>query len=143
VNPNTNGPHHPPRYVALTLKRIADGREIKIAVPPDAYLNVPLWSADGKHFVFTNTLPQSIELWVGDTQTGQVRKLDGVRINAVSVESVFQAVSHVRWMPDHRTLLVPLVPPNRGRAPAPPPVPQGPNVQESSGKTGPIFTYQD
>ena len=46
-------------------------------------------------------------------------------------------------MPDNRTLLVQLVPPTRGAAPATPPVPPEPNTQESSGRPGPVRTFED
>ena len=64
LNPKTNGPHHPTRHVAYTLKWIDTGKEIKIAVPPNAYLSMPEWSGDGRHFAFSNTTPDGIDLWV-------------------------------------------------------------------------------
>ena len=36
INPATNSPHRYQYSVALTLKRIADGSEVKIEVPPNA-----------------------------------------------------------------------------------------------------------
>jgi dipeptidyl aminopeptidase/acylaminoacyl peptidase len=47
------------------------------------------------------------------------------------------------WMPDSRTLLVQLVPATRGAAPAAPLVPNEPATQESSGRPGPVRTYED
>src|SRR5882762_1762640 len=46
INPNTNGPHRSTYSVALTLKRIADGSEVKIDLPPGAKISAPQWSAD-------------------------------------------------------------------------------------------------
>ena len=46
-------------------------------------------------------------------------------------------------MPDNRTLLVQLVPASRGPAPAEPLVPNEPSTQESSGRPGPVRTYED
>jgi dipeptidyl aminopeptidase/acylaminoacyl peptidase len=136
VNPNTTGPHRAPYFVSLTLKRVSDGAETKVSLPPNAQAGFPVWSADGRRFAFTNTTPGSIELWVGEAATGRVRRLKGVTVNAV-------LGSPARWMPDNRTLLVRLVPANRGPRPAAPAVPAGPNVQESAGKTGPVRTFQD
>ena len=62
INPNTNGPHRYQYAVALTLKRISDGSEIKIDLPPGAKISAPQWSADGKQFAFTNTTNSGIEL---------------------------------------------------------------------------------
>jgi dipeptidyl aminopeptidase/acylaminoacyl peptidase len=136
INPNTNGPHRFQYAVALTLKRISDGSEIKIDLPPGAKIGAPQWSADGKQFAFTNTTNSGIELWVGDSSNGKVRKLKGLAINATEGD-LFQ------WMPDNRTLLVQLVPAKRRPAPTTSSVPREPNWQESSGKVGPVRTFQD
>jgi dipeptidyl aminopeptidase/acylaminoacyl peptidase len=136
INPNTNGPHRYQYAVALTLKRINDGSEIKIALPPGAKIGPPQWSANGKHFAFTNTTNTGIELWVGNSANGNVRKLKGVALNDTEGDSV-------QWMPDNKTLLVQLVPAKRSAAPAASGVPREPNSQESSGRVGPVRTFQD
>jgi dipeptidyl aminopeptidase/acylaminoacyl peptidase len=136
INPNTNAPHRAPYSIALTLKRISDGAEQQIALPADAHISFPQWSADGKSFAFTNTTPRGVELWIGETATGRARKIEGARINSI-YGAPFQ------WMPDNRTLLVQLVPPTRGAPPAPTEVPDAPNAQESSGKPAPVRTYED
>ncbi len=136
INPNTNGPHRFQYAVALNLKRIGDGSEIKIALPAGAKISAPSWSADGKRFAFTNTTNSTIELWVGDASDGKVRKLKAVAINA-NVGDPFQ------WMPDNRTLLVQLVQAKRRAAPVLASVPSEPNWQESAGRPGPVRTFQD
>jgi len=136
INPNTNGPHSTLHFVSMTLVKIADGSQTKLRLPEGARLGQPEWSADGKLFVFTNTTPAGIELWVGEAATGRVRKLNGVTVNAAYMDPL-------QWMPDSHTLLVKLVPSGRGRPPAPPQVPVGPNVQETAGKAAPVWTYQD
>ncbi|MCA1633393.1 MAG: prolyl oligopeptidase family serine peptidase [Acidobacteria bacterium] len=65
-----------------------------------------------------------------------MRKLEGVAVNAVYG-------APVQWMPDNRTLLVRTVPTKRGAPPVEPIVPKSPNIQESTGKTGPVRTFQD
>ena len=136
INPNTNGPHRFQYAVGLTLKRINDGSEIKVSLPPGAKVSPPQWSADGKLFAFTNTTNSAIELWVGDIANGKVRKLKGIAINAAEGDP-FQ------WMPDNHSLLVQMIPVKRSPAPTLSAVPREPNSQESSGKTGPVRTYQD
>jgi hypothetical protein len=49
----------------------------------------------------------------------------------------------VQWMPDNKTVVVQLVPAKRSVAPAPSNVPREPNWQESSGRPGPVRTFQD
>ena len=136
INPASNSPHRFQYSVALTLKRIADGSEIKIDVPPGAKISGLDWSGDGKHFAFLNTTANRVELWVGDTATGKIRNVKGVTINSV-------IGNPLSWMPDNRTLLVQLIAANRGAVPATPSVPMEPNIEESSGRPGPVRTYQD
>lgn len=136
INPRTNGPHMPPRIVGLTLKKVADGSEIAIKVPPNAYLSVPRWSPDGTRFAFSNTTPTGIELWLGDL-SGKVHKVQGVAINSTTGRG-----SDYQWI-DNRTMAVLLVPAGRGNPPAEPTVPAGPNVQESAGKAAPLPTFED
>jgi dipeptidyl aminopeptidase/acylaminoacyl peptidase len=145
INPKTNGPHRNFANVSMVLVRIDGGAQMPIQVGANARLSSPKWSPDGNHFAFTNTTADRIELWVGDRATGQVHKIEGVRVNAAlfspsplrSGDAVFQ------WMPDSRTLLVQTVPAGRGPAPVEPAVPIGPHVQESLGKAAPVPTYED
>jgi dipeptidyl aminopeptidase/acylaminoacyl peptidase len=136
INPNTSGPHRDTYFVAMTLKKIADGSERKVILPPGAKVGFPVWSADGRRFAFTNTTASGIELWSGDTTSGRVWKLKGVTVNAVYG-------TPAQWMPDNRTLLVQTIPSKRAAPPAEETVPKAPNIQESTGKTGPVRTYQD
>ena len=136
INPAANSPHRYQYSVALTLKRVADGSEVKIDVPPGAKISGVEWSDDGKHFAFLNGAANRVDLWVGDAATGQIHNMKGVTVNSVMP-------SALTWMPDNRTLLVQLVPASRGPAPAEPLVPTEPNTQESSGRPGPVRTYED
>src|SRR5215467_508481 len=122
INPATNGPHRAQYSVALSLKKIADGAETKIALPVNAKISAPRWSPDGKQFAFMNTIANGIELYVGETASARIRKIAGVAINAAYGEPL-------NWVDTH-TLLVQLVPAGRGKPPAPPAVPKGPHVQE-------------
>lgn len=136
INPAANSPHRYQYGVALTLKRIADGSEVKIEVPANAKISGVEWSDDGKHFAFLNGTPNRVELWVGDAATGKIRNVRNVAINSVMGNAL-------NWMPDNRTLLVQLVPATRGAPPATPSVPNEPNTQESSGRPGPVRTFED
>ena len=136
INPAANSPHRYQYSVALTLKRIADGSEIKLDVPANAKISSIEWSDDGKHFAFLNGTSNRVELWIGDTATGKIRNLRNVTVNSVMGNVL-------SWMRDNRTLLVQLVPATRGAAPATPLVPDEPNTQESSGRPGPVRTFED
>jgi dipeptidyl aminopeptidase/acylaminoacyl peptidase len=141
INPDTNGPRLAQRVYGLTLKRLADGKEIKVTVPPNSHIGFGGrggggWSADGKYFAFTNTTANSIDLWIGNAATGAARKVAGARLNAAYGEAW-------QWMPDNRSLLCQLVPAGRGKPPAEPKVPSGPTIQESYGKAAQVRTYED
>lgn len=137
INPSNNGPHLTfVEFHGLTLKKIEDGQEMKIAVPAGARLGMPLWSPDSKRFAVTNTTPSAIELYVGSVDSGTLRKVAGVVLN----DTVGRAV---QWLSGSRELLVLTIPGGRGKAPVRPEAPAGPNVQESSGNSGPVRTYQD
>jgi dipeptidyl aminopeptidase/acylaminoacyl peptidase len=132
---SNNGPHGPRRITGYTLKSIADGRETKVSLPPDSDLSAPAWSPDGTMFAFTRTVDTTIELWVTDVSTAAARKL-AQGLNAASG-------APLDWMPDGKTLLVRFVPEGRGPMPVRPLAPQGPVIQETSGSTAQVRTYQD
>src|SRR5262249_38647176 len=70
INPATNGRHHPPRFVSLTLVDVATGKTRKVSgIPANAYLSQPEWSPDGTQFAFTNTTLDGIQLWLGHAAT--------------------------------------------------------------------------
>lgn len=142
IDPENNGPHNAFLYSSLSLQRLEPGAApIAVALPAGAEIAPPLWSADGKHFAFTNRTGSAIELWFGDGVTGQVRKVEGVRLNA-ALTSIGRP-STMQWMPDNRHLLVETVPAHRGKAPDEASLPAGPHTQESFGKAGPAPTYED
>lgn len=136
INPRTNGPHTALTYHSFELLALADGRRIPLSIPSGARLSTPVWSPDGESFAATNTVADGIELWVGTARTGEFRKIPGIRVNAAYGEPV-------QWMPAGSALIVQTIPANRGAVPAVPVVPPGPLVQETTGKAGPVRTYQD
>ena len=138
INPKTNGRQQRSGGITgITLKSIADGTEIKIAVPPNASLGGISFSPDGKRLSFTNTKENGIELWVADTATGRAKLVSGTdRLNATAGDPC-------DWLKDGVTLLCHLVPAGRGPAPAEPTVPTGPNIQETRGKAAPAPTFED
>lgn len=117
------------------LVRVADGVQTHIALPVGACAGWPQWTADGKRYAFQLTAATSVELWVGDLTTPEVRKIAAARLNPI-LGSTFQ------WMPDQQTLLIKLVPPGLGEPPRAPAVPVGPNIQETTGEKGKSSTYE-
>jgi dipeptidyl aminopeptidase/acylaminoacyl peptidase len=136
INPNTNGPHRPPRITGLTLVRISDGKSSRVALPPDGGFGNLSWSADGRYLALTDTLENGIELWIVETAVARARKLPGIAVNAAYGEPL-------QWMPDQKSLLVQAIPAGRGKPPLESPVPKGPTIQENAGGKAPVWTFED
>jgi dipeptidyl aminopeptidase/acylaminoacyl peptidase/heat shock protein HslJ len=137
INPANNGPHTSMiTGTALTLRQIEGGAETKITVPPGARLGMPLWSPDGRQFAILNTTESTVDLYVGAIGNAALRKIPG----AVLSDAIGNPAG---WLAGSKELLVKLVPAGRGKPPAAPSAPAGPNVQESAGQSGPVRTYQD
>ncbi|MCU1219266.1 MAG: glutamyl peptidase, partial [Candidatus Angelobacter sp.] len=136
INPATNGRHHPPRFTALHLYYTEGNEQAQVTAPRNAYLSPPEWSQDSQHFAFTNTTTNGIELWIGQIGTYTANAVPKVRLSAVLGEPL-------QWMPDGKTLLVQTIPATRGNPPLTPKSPDGPVIQESDGKRGPVRTFED
>ncbi|MBX3291729.1 MAG: S9 family peptidase [Acidobacteria bacterium] len=135
INPNTNAQHRQPYSIKVTLKNVSDGKETPVALPAGAQIVSPAWSPDGKYIAAGNVTPAGVELWIIDTGTAKAAKVKDVMINT--------AFGGFSWE-DANTLSANLVPKKRG--PAPPYrdiTPTEPNIQETSGRTGVIQTFQD
>ncbi len=137
ISPATNGPHSAREVESMELLRLSDQTKVAVSAGPNARMGIPRWSLDGSSFAFTNTTATNgIELWVGSTATGKVRRIDSVKLNAVLGVPM-------QWTSDNKTLLVHAIPANRGAAPQRPATPRGPKVQESEGRAAGIWTNPD
>src|SRR5204863_117591 len=142
INPKTNGPHRSvglpgTGIYSIVLKKIADGSEVNVAVPPQARVSNVKFSPDGSRLAFLNTKDTAIELWVADSANGTARAVTGQdRINAAAGDPC-------DWLNDNATLLCTAVPASRGAEVVESLVPSGPNVRENYGKAAPAPTYED
>ena len=143
VNPKTNGPHRASGLpgtgiYAIALKKIADGAEVNVTMPPQAKASHIRFSPDGSKLAFLQTRDNAIELWIADGATGAAKAVvsGADRINATTGDPC-------DWLRDNVTMVCALVPAGRGPAPVEPAVPAGPNVHETSGKAAPAPTYED
>ena len=136
IDPATNGRHRIRTARSLTLKSVADGAVRQVTLPAAPALTWIGFSTDGARFAFTQTTTAGIELWIGESATGRAQALPGADLNAV-------LASPCAWIGMGGSLVCATTLPGRGRAPAPPAVPTGPNVQEHRGGVSPVRTYQD
>jgi dipeptidyl aminopeptidase/acylaminoacyl peptidase len=135
VNPKSNGQHRQGYFVKLVFKNISDGKETPASLPVGAKIMTPQWAPDGKHMAFGNITPTGIELWVVDTATGKASRLSKAYVNT--------AFGGFGWEGSNE-LSATLVPTSRGPAPAYENVtPTEPNIQETSGRTGVVQTFED
>jgi dipeptidyl aminopeptidase/acylaminoacyl peptidase len=142
IEPGNHSKHDTPRGYGITpcalgfeLVKLPKGTSTPVVLPPKVCAGAPLWSADGKRFAFTNIAAHSVELWIGDSDTGAIHQVPGARLNPMFDH-------YLQWMPDQKTLLVKLVPQEQGPAPAEPILPVGPSIQESDGQKGESSTYE-
>jgi len=136
INAFTNGPHLAPRSTGLILQSIATGEQRRIDVPKGANIGFQGWSPNGQHLAFTVTTSDRIELWLAAVQDAAAHQCEGLAINGTYGVPV-------QWLPDSSGLLVQSVAADRGAAPQKPRAPKGPTIEESSGNSGPVRTYQD
>ena len=136
VNPQTNGPHRPPKYERIQIQPFPTGDLRDIPIPERPYLGFPIWSPNSQRFAVTRTTDSGIQLYVATAEAGELKRIDGVQLNGVLADEV-------QWLPDGKTLLCVTIPERRGPVPGAPRAPRGPVVQESFGKSAPVRTFQD
>ena len=134
VNPRTNGPRLLVSTIGLTLKDVASGAERKIALPAGGSFT-PSFSPDGKKIAITHTTDSSVRLLIADVATASVRVLLDGGVNALA--------GGCTWTDDSSGFLCRLIPAGRGPMPVAPAVPASPNIQETTGRAAPSWTYQD
>ena len=137
IDPAVNGPSRRSYATGISLMNI-DGtgkRELK-GLPSNLKMGGFSWSNDGSKFAFTNKTANSIELWAGDVESLEVKKIDD-NLNMVIGYRGFS------WLPDNKSILYQTVIPGRGERPEISPVPVGPVIQENLGKKGAARTFQD
>ncbi len=123
-------------YTGITLKNLIDGSTTPLDLPEGARLGVPRWSDDESLLAFPLYTDTGVQLWIADIANGSVRCISDVQLNLTIGPGFI-------WVPGERTMLASLVPADRGVPPAPPRIPGGPVVRETTGKVSKVRTYQD
>ncbi|TVQ64523.1 MAG: S9 family peptidase [Phycisphaerales bacterium] len=136
INPNTNATHGPRSIVGMVFRDIATGEERRVRTPEGVGLAGATWSPAGDRVMFMVMRDNGVELWVTDVATGEARALTGPTLNATMGGAA-------QWTRDGRAILAQLVPDGRGPAPTAPAAPIGPIIQETTGRAGPVRTFQD
>ncbi|HEV3086369.1 MAG TPA: prolyl oligopeptidase family serine peptidase [Candidatus Elarobacter sp.] len=134
IDPLTNGIHHAPAMSTLSFERVADGRIVRVALPPGAHLTSLRFSPDGKRFAVTNATANGTQLLLGTIAAGRAVRVAGIAVNGVFPDAA-------RWAPDGVHVVVRAV--DRAGSEPQAGVASGPVVQETSGNAGQIVTYED
>jgi dipeptidyl aminopeptidase/acylaminoacyl peptidase len=119
---------------ALRLRTIDSPEEVPVQLPAGARIASWQWAPDGESIALQLVADGGHELWLADATDGRCRRL-AQGLNSV-LGSAFGFVGR------GESLWLRLVPEDR-EAPAAMTVPQGPAVQETSGASTPLRTYQD
>jgi len=149
INPKNNGPHVVQADISLSIMKLPSGATTPVALPAGARIGHFAWAPDGKMLAFSNTTNTSIDLWLCDPATAKAHKVEGVKLNPILAGGGGRGGfgggggGVITWLADNHTILAKIVPPTRGAAPPDEIVPLGPHIQETSGRTGVMRTYED
>ncbi len=137
IKPQINAPSRAWTANGIAIVRMDDLSERQVSgLPDNPRIQYLRWSPDGKHFLFTNTTADGVELWVTDMASASAVRLTGPVVSLTSECGPC-------WLADSKTIVLLFVPRDRGAEPIPPRVPGGPIIQESIGRKAPARTYAD
>nr|WP_229311091.1 prolyl oligopeptidase family serine peptidase [Larkinella soli] len=137
MNPVNNGPNRVSYITGLKIRKLSGKEEMTVkGLPAHPQINHVQWSPDETRIAFTNSTETRIELYVADLATATASKVTGLSLNA-AYGVPFQ------WVSDNKSLIVKVIPENRGAAPIISRTPTGPTVQENLGSKAQAPTYQD
>ncbi|MFY0253379.1 prolyl oligopeptidase family serine peptidase [Chitinophaga sp. 30R24] len=136
INPANFGPSRANYVTGIRIKLVNGTKEYPVTgLPANVRISHVSWSPSGKSIAFAVTDNSSITLWKADVATGAATQWSKRRLNDI-IGDVFS------WLDDNRVLAL-AVPGSIGKAPERPLAPEGPTVQQTSGKAAPAATYQD
>ena len=135
IDPAANARYSTSFSKGLVLRDRDGTQEARIPLEPGARVGRTSWSHNSRWFSYTVVSDRGTALWAAAVDSPGQPCLITDRLNGV--------LGGATWMPDGDSLLLHLVPEDRGPAPEPSAVPAGPNIQETSGTKSPLRTYQD
>ena len=118
----------------LSFYRVADGAQVRAKLPADVRLGTVRWSNKGDRVACVAFAKGGGELWIVEAASGAARRIDGVKLHAVS--------SVLEWANDDTGVFAALVV-GSGPLANPSRVPDGPSVRTSSGRATPQRTARD
>ncbi|TVR67337.1 MAG: hypothetical protein EA422_00525, partial [Gemmatimonadales bacterium] len=138
LNPRTNGPSVSNRAPVQGIEFLDMGNETRIPVllPEGAGVEYAGWSPTGDGLLFTRPSDGGYELWWTTPSDPRARRVGTVLLNAAHG-------APCRWLSGDEVVCR-TIPTDRGEAPARPPVPEEPRIQDArAGEPAPARTFQD
>ncbi|MFZ4102009.1 MAG: S9 family peptidase [Sphingobacterium thalpophilum] len=137
INPVNNGQSRTAAYSSIKIKAVNTGIEYNLkGLPNDPRLSEITWSPDESKIAFIQTTENSVELWVADLESLQANRLSIFNVNNTYGNSFI-------WNPDGKSILGKFIPDGRSELVLQNKSPQEPLIQENTGKSAPVPTYQD
>ena len=137
INPVNNGQSRTAAYISIKIKAVNTGIEYNLkGLPNDPRLSEITWSPDESKIAFIQTTDKSVELWVADLESLQANRLSIFNVNNTYGNSFI-------WNPDGKTIIGKFIPDGRSELVIQNKSSQEPLIQENTGKSAPVPTYQD
>ena len=125
---------------SIQLGDVATGKIIDITgMPNNAKITGVKWSPSDKYLCFLHHAPRELELWRIDVANARAQKINKYPLNSVFGEGGDNVYAFL----DDERILYKSVPEGIGAIPPAPPLPVGPIIQESYGKTRAVRTSPD
>jgi dipeptidyl aminopeptidase/acylaminoacyl peptidase len=139
INPKTNGSSRASYYSGIKVRTMDPaGKDLMIkGLPESPRIQNLSWSPNSRYIAFTITRANGLELWIADLTTASAKQYTDAIINDAMGGLPYT------WLSDGKTLLYKAIPEGRGEAPEESTAPSGPVIQENTGKTAAVRTYQD
>jgi dipeptidyl aminopeptidase/acylaminoacyl peptidase len=143
-NPENHAPSIPRYYSSMRLVAL-DGQKREISGLPEPLRALDIeWSPNGRHVAFLQLEEDRVELWRVDAETARAHLWSEHTVHAAWGRG-WGPVSRnsMAWSPDSESLVFRVLPDERGEAPERDPMPSGPIVTETRGRSAPTRTFQD
>ena len=146
LNPANHAPSQPRYFSSLRVQPVAsEPAALPIGnLPETPRVLTAAWSPDGQHIAFLQIESDRVELWHIDVARATARRWGEHDVHTAWGQG-WGAVarSYMAWSPDSQSVVFRRVPDARGAAPEQDPLPAGPVVTETRGRTAPTRTFQD
>lgn len=137
INPENFGVSKPRYWEKITFRKFDGKNEFPLSgLPEEGKIRLYRWSPDGTKLAVVVYLPKTIELWVADVQTGKATRWASNLHDAL-------VYNPIDWAPDSKSIVYTGRILSREGLAFSDKLPEGPSVQESTGRATRVRTFQD